>query len=178
MSLYNPSNESFAQSSKFKLTFDRLPHVTFFCQSLEIPGLSVSNATYATPFVDLPVPGDKVSYDSLNINFIIDEDYKAWISVHDWLRGLGFPESFAEYRNLKELSNSLGKPRNSLREDKPQYSNAILSLFTNKNNPNLRLKFFDVFPISLSSIPLNVQMSAEEVLVGNAQFKFSYYNFE
>jgi hypothetical protein len=178
MSLYNPANESFAQSTKFKLTFDRLPYITFFCQNLEIPGLTVNEATYATPFVDLPVPGDKVQYEPLNINFVIDEDYKSWISIHDWLRGLGFPESFEEYRNLKELSNPLGRPRIQLESDRLQYSEAILTIFTNKNNPSLRIKFFDVFPVQLSSIPLNVQISAEEVLVGNAKFKFSYYNFE
>lgn len=171
----NPPNLDLLQSTKFRLTFDRLPEMTYFCQSANFPGVSLTEIPRQTPFVELYVPGEKIIYDTLNITFLVDEDLYAWTTIHDWIRGLTFPEKFEEYVDLIRKSEpfatrSLG--------GKPQYGNAILTLFTNKNNPNFRIKLVDVFPTSLSTIILNTQDTAENVITADATFRFSYYTYE
>ena len=51
---------------------------------------------------DIPVPGDKLTYADLTLSFFVDEDLENYIEVHNWLRGLGFPESIQEFIDLKK----------------------------------------------------------------------------
>ena len=70
----NPSNPNFLQPNKFTLNFSRLPNTQFFCQSLSVPGISLSEVPQNTPFVDLYLPGEKAIYDLLNVTFFVDEE--------------------------------------------------------------------------------------------------------
>ena len=166
-----PGNQNLAQSAKFQLNFSRLPYVTFFCMAANIPGISLEPLPHKTLFVQLYVPGDKIMYENLEVKFIVDEDYRSWQSVHDWIRGMTFPENFQEYDNLKLQS------RNQLTINKtPQYSDAILSVYTNKNNPHIRVQYIDCFPVSLSSIEFDTENDADHIIYATASFKFAYYN--
>lgn len=169
-----PSNQSLAQTTKFKLSFERLPEVTFFCQSINLPGLSTSEVAQNTPFVDLYSPGDKLVYEPLQLSFLVDEDYRSWFSVHDWIRGLTFPENFAEYDNLKNYSRFPAKEIKGT----PQFSDAVLTVYTNQNNPNLRITFKDCFPTSVSGLTFSTQNSADNIFAADATFRFSYFTIE
>ena len=50
---------------------------------------------------DIPVPGDKVLYDDLNVRFLVDEKMENYLAIHKWITGLGYPESIGQYRQLK-----------------------------------------------------------------------------
>lgn len=171
-----PTNTDLLQSTKFRVTFDRLPGATYFCQAANVPGVSLTEVPRTTPFVDLYVPGEKLVYDSFNITFLIDEDMRNWTEIHDWIRGMTFPTDFQEYLNLERQAKA---PYIRGREKaRPQYSSAIMTLFTNKNNPNFRIKFVDLFPTSLSTVMFNAQDSAENIAFADATFRFSYYEYE
>lgn len=172
----NPINTSLLQSTKFRLTFERLPTMTFFCQTANFPGLSLTEIPRSTPFVDLYVPGEKLIYDTLNITFLVDEDMRSWIEVHNWMRALTFPTEFEEYVNLNK--QSVGSNIRAQFQDKPQYSDAALTFYTNQNNANIRIKFIDVFPTSLSTIIVSTGDTAENIITADATFRFSYYNFD
>lgn len=169
-----PTNQSLAQSTKFKLNFERLPFVTFFCQAANIPGVSTSEIPQNTPFIDLFSPGEKMVYEPLQVSFLVDEEYRSWFQVHDWIRGLTFPENFEEYAALKNYSRF---PVSGIKGT-PQFSDAVLTLYSNQNNPTLRITYKDCFPTSLSGIPLNTQNSAENIIVADATFRFSYFTIE
>lgn len=174
----NPTNTNLKQSTKFRLNFDRLPGMTFFCQSANFPGVSVSEVVRTTPFVDLYIPGEKLVYDTFNVTFLVDEDLRDWTEIHDWLRGIAFPTDFKEYANLERLSGQSYIRSSFGAKDKVQYSSAILTLYSNKNNANFRIKFVDIFPTSLSTIIFNTQDSAENIITADATFRFSYYDYE
>lgn len=174
----NPQNTDLLQSTKFRVTFNYLPGMTFFCQSAMFPGVSLTEVTRSTPFVDLYVPGDKLIYDTLNITFLIDEEMRAWTEVHDWMRGLTFPNDFEEYLDLVRKKEVIPRATGISSRDTPQYSDAVLTIYSNKNNPRFRVKFVDVFPTSLSSVIFNTQDTAENIVVADASFRFSYYNYE
>lgn len=177
----NPNNVDLLQSTKFRITFNRLPGMTYFCQQANLPGVSLTEIPKSTPFVELYVPGEKLIYDTLNITFLVDEDLRAWTQIHDWMRGITFPLDFEEYLNLqKENSISpLGQRFiNNTGLAGGQYTEAIMTIFTNKNNANFRVKFVDLFPISLSTIIFNTSDSADNVVTADATFRFTYYNYE
>lgn len=171
-----PTNTALLQSTKFRVTFDRLPGATYYCQAANVPGVSLTEIIRATPFIDLFHPGEKMVYDTFNITFLVDEDMRNWTEIHDWIRGLTFPTDFKEYINLERQARApYIRNRESIR---PQYSEAIMTLHTNKNNPNFRIKLFDLFPVSLSSLLMSAQDTAENIVVADASFRFSYYDYE
>lgn len=177
----NPNNVDLLQSTKFRITFNRLPGMTYFCQSANLPGVSITEIPKSTPFVELFVPGEKLIYDTLNITFLVDEDLRAWTQIHDWMRGITFPLDFEEYLNMqKENAVSAFGQRfiNNTTFAGGQYTEAIMTIFTNKNNPNFRVKFVDLFPVNLSTIIFNTGDSAENVMTADATFRFTYYNYE
>jgi hypothetical protein len=172
----NPTNKDLLQTTKFLLAFSRLPGMTFFCQSANLPGVSLSEIPYNTPFIDLYVPGEKLAYDMLNISFLIDEDLQSWQQVHDWIRAMTFPVDFKEYNDIRKLSG-VSNYRKSVGLA-PQYSDAVLSIYTNKNNINLRVKFVNLFPVTLGSILFNASDNAEYIATADASFRFDYYEIE
>jgi hypothetical protein len=167
-------NPNFLLPNKFQLNFSRLPNVQYFCQSVSVPGISMSEALMTNPFIDLYAPGEKAIYDLLNITFYVDENLQTWKEVHDWIRAMTFPKEFEEYRQL----NNLNKYTRSLNTDKPQYSDGVITLLTSANNPKTRFKFYDLFPVTLSTFIMSTTDSPENIITADASFRYSYYDIE
>jgi hypothetical protein len=174
--LRNPSTVDGLQSTKFRLTFERLPGLTYFCQSANLPGVSLTEIPRPTPFIDLYHPGEKMLYDTFNVTFLVDEELRSWIELHDWIRGATFPTNFEEYVNLSR--SSPGANIRAIYNRMPVYSDASLTIYSNKNNPQFRVKLVDVFPTNVGSILFNVSDTAENIVTADATFRFSYYNIE
>lgn len=163
-------NTDLLQSPKWVLSFPRIQLTQFFCQSVNIPGVSVQNTIQNTPFSDLNIPGDKINFDSFTMEFLVDEELQSWIQVHDWLRGISFPKEFEEY---KDLSNAT-RFSNSLKT--PQYADADLILQSATNQPKIKFHFVDMFPISISGVNLDVRVGSERVLTSTATFKYKRFD--
>ena len=54
---------------------------------------------------DLPIPGDKMEFEDLNVRFLVDENLENYMEIQNWMRGLGFPESFQEIYDLQDQKN-------------------------------------------------------------------------
>ena len=66
--------------------------ISFFGNSINIPAISMGNATQPTYLKDLPIPGDKMEFEDLNVRFLVDENLENYMEIQNWMRGLGFPE--------------------------------------------------------------------------------------
>lgn len=163
-------NTDLLQSPKWVLSFPRIQLTQFFCQSVNIPGVSVQNTVQNTPFSDLNIPGDKINFDSFTMEFLVDEELQSWVQVHDWLRGISFPKEFEEY---KDLSNAT---RFSKSLQTPQYADADLILQSATNQPKIKFHFVDMFPISISGVNLDVRVGSERVLTATATFKYKRFD--
>ena len=69
-----PTKLDYAEPTKFRFSISKLPKVEYFCTAANIPGISLGSAEQPTPLKDIPIPGDKLSYDNLEITFLIDEN--------------------------------------------------------------------------------------------------------
>jgi hypothetical protein len=155
----NPQNTNFLQPTKFLLTFDRVGAMQYFCQMVNLPGISLDDATRTTPFVNLYSPGTKLTYNPLNVTFIVDEDLVTWQNIQSWLNKIANPEGF-EGRNVKPTDN---------------VSDATLTILTNLNNSNLRVYYHNVFPTGLSDIDFDTKQSADDIITASATFRYDYY---
>ena len=170
----NPSNPNFLQPNKFQLNFARSPNVQYFCQSLSVPGISMSEVPQTTPFVDIYVPGEKAIYDLLNITFLVDEELKSWIEIHDWIRAMTFPKEYEEYQKLGRLN----KYTTQIQTKTPQYSDATVTLLSSSNTPYYKFKFYGVFPTTLSTFVMSATDSPDSLVTADATFRYTYYDIE
>ena len=169
----NPTNPNPLQPNKFVLNFSRLPNIQYFCQSVSVPGISLSEAVITNPFVDIYSPGEKQIYDLLNVTFIVDEELKSWIEVHDWIRAMTFPTKFEEYRQLPRLSkNTVNRP------EFPQFSDASITIFSSSMKPYYRIKYYETFPTTLSTFVLTAQEGPDSIITADATFRYSYFDIE
>lgn len=165
-----PTNTNLLFPNRYVLSFDRLAGMQFFCQSITLPGLNIGTAIQSTPFIDITRAGDKLTYDTLTVSFLVDEDLNSWKEIHDWIRGMAFPTKFEEYQNLKTLS----RKSNPIH---PQYSDAQLVLLGSNQQGIFRFHFFDLFPTSLGAITLaSTSGPLDNVLVADGTFAFSYFD--
>ena len=83
-----------------------------------------------------------------------------------------FPTEFDEYKKLGRLSKNIGN------EKRPQFSDAILTLYSSSNNPLYRFKFKDCFPTTISAFVMSATDSPETIITADATFRFAYYDIE
>jgi hypothetical protein len=170
----NPQNPNVLHPNKFQLNFARLPNLQYFCQAVSIPGISLSEIPRNTPFVDTYMPGEKAIYDLLSITFYVDEDLRGWKEIHDWIRAMTFPTNFDEYKQLGKLNTyTLASSTN-----KPQYTDAHVTLLTSSNNPNILFTFYDLFPVSLSTFIVSSTDSPENTITADVTFRYNYYDIK
>ena len=68
-----PTQLDYASPTQFKFSIVQLPKVEFFTTAANLPSITLADAIFPTPFTDVPVQGDKLTFDNLIISFIVDE---------------------------------------------------------------------------------------------------------
>lgn len=167
-----PENLNFLRPLGFKMNFERLPTVTYFCQSANIPEINLGVATQQTPFVDMPHPGDKMIFGDLVIRFMIDEDMKNYIEMNNWIVGLGFPESRDQFKQITNAGRRFNSPSSS---NTGEFGDATLTILTSDNLPNLQIKFEDCFPTSLTGMDFDISSANTNYFQASATFKYRQF---
>jgi hypothetical protein len=167
-----PTNINPLSPNGFRFAIDKLPELTYFCQEASIPGLTLGDPILATPFRQIPLPGDHLQYDTFQVKFMIDENMENYIAIYNWLIALGFPENYTQYVNFIS-ANQIGV----LSELAKSYSTATLQILNNTNNPVKTIQFNDMFPVALETVTFQSNNADVNYLIGSATFRFSYYTF-
>ncbi len=174
-----PSDLDYLKPNGFKFQIHNLPNVSYFCQAANIPAIQLGSPSMPTPLSDLPVPGDKLSYGDLVIRFLVQENMSNYIELYNWLIGLGFPNDRQEYKNWNEsqryrfpaiADKRLGALGN--------FSDADFFVLDSDNNPNVKITYYDVFPVSLEALDFDISTGRADYLVGIAAFKYRHYTIE
>jgi hypothetical protein len=166
-----PQNTNLLQPTKFILTFDRLGTTQYFCQSVNLPGVSVGQAPINFPSVTVYSPGNQIAYNNFNITFTVDEELKTWQQLYNWFLSFAAPAGTDE-RNLRsDLQNEYKK------QNKKEYSDATLTILSALNNPILRVQFTNMFPVSLSDIQFDTKLSADDIVTADVTFVYESFKF-
>ena len=150
----------------FKFTLKRAPNLNFFVQTINIPGVALPKVDTPNPLIKIPLSGDHLEYDELDITFKVDENLQNYLEVHNWVRALGKP-SFNEYSVLANQATYTGE---GLKSD------IVVTVLTSQKNSNYEFIFKDAFPISISSI--SFQSTDESVNYIEASARFVYTIFD
>ena len=173
-----PTKLDYANSTQFRFIINQLPLVEYFTTACNVPGLSVPNTEFGTPFTNVPIVGEKAEFEDFSLTFIVDEYLENYLSMYNWITGLGFPESrqqFVDFRDTTSDTSDLNTAREGRKGDRSMYSDATLTILSNKNNPIVEVRFKDMFPISLGE--LSYDQAADDVNVLNVEVTFKYQQY-
>lgn len=162
------TNRNFLSPVGFKFTIAKHSQVGFFCNSARIPEISLTTVVQPSYLKDLDVPGTKPNYGDLNIRFLVDEDMENYMSIHNWLTGLGFPETTQQYRDLITKNNQ--------QDPKEAFSDGSLYILNSNFNTTAIIKFKDLFPVSLSSLEFDSTQPDIQYFTAETTFKYTIYN--
>ena len=91
------------------------------------------------------------------------------MAVYNWLTGLGFPETTKQYRDLT-TDNA------DQRDPKEAFCDGTLRILNSNLREVAKVKFTDLFPISLSSLDFDATNSDVQYFTAEASFKYTIYD--
>ena len=180
-----PTKLDYASPTQFKFIINQLPKVEFFTVAATVPGLSLGESVFPTPYRQVPVQGDTITFDQLNISFIVDEYLENYLSLHDWISGIGFPRSREQFTTFRDTtsetpsgifpSRAVNRTSGPIKPDTPNYSDATLTILSNKNNPIVEVRFRDMYPVSLGGLSYDQGATDVDYLRTDATFSYQLY---
>ena len=183
-----PDKLDYASPTQFSFGIHQLPKVQFFSTAATIPAIALSDVLVPTPFKSIPMMGDQLTFDNLSITYIVDEYLENFLSIHEWMTAIGFPKNRTQFSQFR--SNTSNTPTARLGSDgeigevsKPTsvnalFSDATLTVLSNKNNPIVNVFFRDLYPIAMSALDYNQQATDVEYLTATVDFAYQIYEIE
>ena len=145
---------------KFKLS--RTPEVEYRAQTVSIPGLSLGAVDVPTQ-LGLRIPyGGNLAYDDLTLTFLVGEELKDYLEIHNWMNSIGHPNSLSQYPS-KESSI---------------VSDISVMILNSAMRPIINVRFTDAFPISISSIDFDSTLSEVQYAQATATFRYNRFYFD
>ena len=163
------ANRNFLSGVGFKFNLTKFPKVDFFSNSARIPELSLELAQQASYLKNIAVPGERLTFGDFTLRFLVDENMENYLSVYNWLTGLGFPETPQQFINKTTDSDGI-------RDLEEQFCDGGLHIL----NSNLRdvaiVKFKNLFPVSLTSLSFDATETDINYFTASASFRYTVYN--
>ena len=124
--------------------------ILLFIQTVNLPGITLEAAVIATPQLqNFSRHTGIVTYETLNVGFLIDEYLKNWQEIHEWIVG-----------------------------DEDKYTTAVLTILSSSMNPTMEIHFKDIFPTSLSEISFDSTTTDPTYQQASVTFKYTEYTIK
>lgn len=162
------NNRNFLSPVGFKFTLSKDPKISFFCNSARIPEISLGSAIQPVYLKDLDIPGDKLTYGDFSLRFLVDENMENYKTIYDWIYGLGFPETPQQFKDKTT-------DRDGVRDMNEQFADGTLRILNSNFNEVAKVKFLDMFPVSLSSLDFDATQTDVNYFTAQATFKYTVY---
>jgi hypothetical protein len=186
-----PDKLDYASPTQFRFGIHQLPKVEFFAVSATIPAIALSDVVIPTPFKSIPMMGDQLTFDNLTVSFIVDEFLENYLSIHEWMTAIGFPKNRKQFSDFKtNISNTPSTARSAaststdigdVKAASPNnalFSDATLTILSNKNNPIVNVFFRDLYPVAMTALDYNQQATDVEYITASIDFAYQIYEIE
>lgn len=122
------------RNNKFAVTIGREGASVFesMITAINIPDMAINDASVVHKNREGWVPGDRVNYGEITVEFIVDSELINYMWIYEWM---------LQNRNHQNFFAV----------------DTTVTLYTAKNNPIATVKFISCFPKTLSDIQLNAQ---------------------
>lgn len=162
-----PENVNYLSPHNFLFQIKKTPNLNYNVQNVNLPGVSIDPPFQHTPFVKIPKSGEHIHYDDIMINYLVDERLKNYLEIHNWLKALGFPDTYEQFEEIQNADPQTGEGL---------MSDISLFVLDSDRRPIYDVRFKDAFPVSSSSIIFDSTSNAVAYLVAAATFKYRSYD--
>ena len=179
-----PTEFNYSQSNQFKVYLGLFPKTEWFVVRANIPAVTLGTAVQPTRLIDMPVVGDKLTYDQFYFTFIVDEKLENYMELHNWMMNIGFPQNYSQFDSSIRpdgTTRPTGKtfdsrvPGFGKVSDRDLYSDISLFILSSKNNPVVNIKMFESFPVSLTNIEYSQQESDTVYAECTVTFAYAFF---
>ena len=180
-----PTVFDYSQSNQFKVFFPIFPTTEWFVVRANIPSVVLGVADQYTPFVQVAMVGDHITYGDFNITFIVDENLKNYMEMYNWVKNIGFPFSHEQFNKLErpDYADRSGgtnyNPENdtySKANDRDLYTDIVLQIMTAKNNLVATCEIYEAFPTTLGAIEYSQQETDMTYATCEVGFAYSWFD--
>ena len=162
------ANRNFLSGVAFKFNLTKFPKVDFFSNSARIPELNLELTRQPSYLKNIDVPGERLTYGDFTLRFLVDENMENYLSVYEWLTGLGFPETTKEFAEII-------KDKEGQRDPKEAFCDGTLRILNSNYREVAKVKFNDLFPTSLTSLDFDATNTDVQYFTAEATFKYTVY---
>ena len=142
-----PKNINLLADVQFKFDIAALPNTSFFVQTCNLPGISLEAQVIATPQLqNFSRHTGIVTYEALDITFMIDEYLKNWQEIYEWMIG-----------------------------EESKYTTAVLTILSSSMNPTMEMHFKEIFPTSLSAVSFDSTTTDPVYQTATISFNYTEY---
>ena len=170
-----PTNLNYLSPVNFDLQLNKLPKTKYFCTGVTLPGIAFTETVHSTTMaIESYLPGDKISFDPLNVKFVVDEDMTNYREIFEWIMSLGPGVDTDDYKKLVDSKiDSNNKFSSATFEN--MFSDATIIVNTASNNANVEFMFEDCFPTSLGSIEFNAGADGVEYATCDLTLRYTLF---
>ncbi len=183
-----PTKLDYLSPTQFKFNIHQLPLVEFNSNACNLPGINMGDAIFPTPFKNIPMMGDTITFENLTLEFIVDEYLENYITVHNWMTAIGFPKNRKQFSDFRAVTSNTPTQRRGVSKDigdtqpatpaNALFSDATLTILSNKNNPIVNVLFRDIYPVALSALDFTQTATDVEYQTASIDFSYQIYEFE
>jgi len=156
---YQPTNKNRLTTNRFIFVLTRTPYLTYFCQRANLPSIGFGTSIQSNPTaIEIKRPGTRLVYEDLQVGFIVDEEMKNWLEIHNWMKTISTYDTMHDY----------------LREEQ-KTSDALMYVLSPTYKPILTIQYHDVYPVFLTSIDFDSTSADSEVAISTVTFSYTHY---
>jgi len=180
-----PTKLDYLSPTQFRFIITQLPKVEFFTTAASIPSITLGETSMPTRFKEIPMMGDKLDYEPLTITFLVDEYLENYMSLHEWMTAIGFPENHEQFSTFRGVTSNTPVTTSGTSRDigdvqpsttsRAMFSDATLTILSNKNNPIAETRFEDIYPTNLGALEFNQNATDIDYLTVTATFAYKIY---
>lgn len=147
-------NRNPALGTSFLLEIPGARHLNYFVQTAALPGLMMGGVDSPYTNHQASVPSNRIEFEPLNLTFLIDEEWRNWEFIFDWMK-------------------RIRRGRETILE---VMSNVTLHLVNSNKNMNVQVEFQGAYPSTLSELPLESSTVDSLPLVATVSFRYQDYS--
>jgi hypothetical protein len=165
-----PQNLNPMSPNGFQLTIQKLPELIYFSQSVNLPGISLPHIPLETMFSTLKITGTTIEFETLNVEFMVDESMANYMIIYNWLIAMGYPQNFDQYITFQNTDT-----RGIVTDLAKNYSDGTLLILGPNNAVVKSITYVDLIPISLSGLTFATTNDDVPYLTATASFEYNYF---
>ncbi len=150
-----PSTYNHLDNVKFKFQIHRLPNVNYWVQSLTLPAIQQEQSVMPGMRRDAPIPGQKIEFENLIINFIVDQNLANYYEVYEWFQRIQTADTVAE-----------------------MVSDCSIHFLDGNNNVQRTVDVVGAYPLVMTELSLNSDDSDVVPVAVSVTFTYQYFKFK